>query len=100
MEVKVKNSKIDIGLSKLFMNKQHMDNILNQQDPKTLEIFYDVNLGGTQYFQSDWMTDRQIQTLMEWNQTFAFQLETGTEKVNIRLVLTSLILGEVVIDQI
>lgn len=37
---------------------------------------------------------------MEWNQTFAFKLDTGNEMLIIRLMMSSIVTGEVTIDSI
>ena len=41
-----------------------------------------------------------ISTLIEWNQTFSFNVTDGSEKVLIKLKMYSISLGDILIDKV
>lgn len=101
MEIKVKDSKIDIGLSKLILNNKMLQKCLHQQASKQLQLFYEIRFDdGKQRFRSEQLDENSIQNIMEWSQTFSFELHTGFEKMSIILIISSIVLGEVEVDRL
>ena len=45
MDIKVKNSKLDIGVAKFFIQKDKIDKIFSNQEINSVNIHYEISIG-------------------------------------------------------
>lgn len=56
------------------------------------------NLDTSEYHESEKLTVKSSSQLLAWNQTFTLKIESGLEKIVLRLYLYSVVLGRLLLD--
>eukprot|EP00347_Sterkiella_histriomuscorum_P009261 403341885 len=114
-DIKIENSKLDIGLARCFINRNIMSKYLSQDKAEEAEVFYALevrtpdngpsinnqdNVVKIQRFESDKITMKSQSQLLQWNQTFTVNLEQGLETISLKVYMFSITLGNIEIEKL
>ncbi|CDW88148.1 UNKNOWN [Stylonychia lemnae] len=107
-DIKIENSKLDIGIARCYINKNLLNPHLEKEKLKEFEMFYQIEVLGNQVFpdevrKNQLFNSERIQIkgqaqIIQWNQTFTINLVEGLEKLQIKICLFSIVMGKLQIE--